>query len=249
IYTELDLTVADIRNDDSEARKKAYTANIVYGDIARFQRDHLLHTFYKKMIKGDRTQTAVIVDEVDNMLLDNGNNMLYLSHSIPGMDLLDSLLIFIQQQIHSPIYTGDKSNLELMQQQFDNSTIKKKVLADVFGQFSIEDLRHIFNSIKSDTEIELINKKLIEKGVIDADGYLKIHRHDQLASIDEALSNIGPVFIKRIKACFSIILSRARSIELPVYLRNFVQLHLDELIENCKHALFLETGTGYVVDV
>ncbi|CAF4341150.1 unnamed protein product, partial [Rotaria magnacalcarata] len=36
---------------------------------------------------------------------------------------------------------------------------------------------------------------------------------------------------------------------MPVYLRTFAKLHLDELIENCKHALFLEANTGYVVDV
>ena len=87
LYVELGLNVANNCSEDLEERKKAYTTDIVYGDIARFQRDYLLHTFYKKPIKGDRTQVAVIVDEVDNMLLDNGNNMLYLSHSVPGMDL------------------------------------------------------------------------------------------------------------------------------------------------------------------
>ncbi|CAF1664350.1 unnamed protein product [Rotaria magnacalcarata] len=249
IYIELGLNVADNCNEDLEARKKAYTADIVYGDIARFQRDHLLHTFYKKPLKGDRTQVAVIVDEVDNMLLDNGNNMLYLSHSIPGMDLLDSLIIFIQQKIYSPIYTGDKKNLEQMQEQFDNATIKKKVLADIFGLFSIEDLKAVIKSSMSDTKILSLYEKLIQDKIIDSDGYLKIHRHNQLKMIDETLKYIDGAFIYRIKACFAVILSRERFIEMPVYLRTFAKLHLDELIENCKHALFLEANTGYVVDV
>jgi preprotein translocase subunit SecA len=249
LYQELGLTVADNCSEDLEARKKAYAADIIYGDIARFQRDHLLHTFYKKPLKGDRTQVAVIVDEVDNMLLDNGNNMLYLSHSVPGMDLLDSLLIFIQQQIHSPIYTGDKNNLEQMQDQFDNTTIKKKVLADIFGQFLKDDLKSIVNSSIPEVKVVAMYEKLIQGKIIDADGYLKIHRHDQLQLIDGMLKQTDAVFVNRIKACFSVIISRERSIEVPVYLRNFVKLHLDELIENCKHALFLEVNTGYVVDV
>ncbi|UJR11290.1 hypothetical protein I4U23_015471 [Adineta vaga] len=249
LYQELGLSVADNCSEDLEARKKAYASDIVYGDIARFQRDHLLHTFYKKPLKGDRTQVAVIVDEVDNMLLDNGNNMLYLSHSVPGMDLLDSLLIFIQQQIHIPIYTGDKNNLELMQNQFDNTTIKKKVLADIFGQFLINDLQAIVNSSIPEVKIVDMYDKMIQGKIIDADGYLEIHRHDQLPLITEALRHTDAAFVYRITACFSVIISRERSIEIPVYLRNFVKLHLDELIQNCKHALFLEVNTGYVVDV
>lgn len=247
IYVGLGLTVADNCNEDLEARKNAYTANIVYGDIAHFQRDYLLHTFYKKLLKGDRTQAAVIVDEVDNMLLDNGNNMLYLSHTIPGMDLLDSLFIFIQQQIYTPIYTGDKNNIEQMQEQFDNTTIAKKVLADVFGQFSIDDLKTLAFRSHTEDGITAIFEKFIQNNIIDADGYLKIHRHDQLKLIKEALLNVDDALAYQIQACFTVIISREKNIELPVYLRSFVKLHLDEFIENCKHALFLEADTGYII--
>ncbi len=249
IYKELGVTVAHNCNEDLEMRKQAYAANIVYGDIARFQRDHLLHTFYKKMIKGDRTQVAVIVDEVDNMLLDNGNNMLYLSHSIPGMDLLDSLLIYVQQLINFPIYSGDKNNVEDMQKQFDSKTIKNKILADLFGQFSIEDLTSILKYKMKETEIVSFYEMLIRGNIIDSDGYLRIHTHMQLDKIDDTLKNIAGGYVKIIKACFTVILARKRSIELPMYLRNFARLHLDELIENCKNSLFLESNTGYVLDV
>jgi preprotein translocase subunit SecA len=250
LYAELNLDVAHNCSEDLEERKRAYTSHVVYGDIGRFQRDHLLHTFYKKPLKGDRTQVAVIVDEVDNMLLDNGNNMLYLSHSVPGIDLLDSLLVFIQQRVHSPIYNGDKADLVSMQRQFDNATIKKCILADLFGHFSLADLNAIVRFRLAENEIAEIYDKLIRSNAIDPDGYLKIHSFEQLAVIDEALkSTVGIEFIKQIKACFCVILSRERSIELPLYLRNFAKLHLDELIENCKNSLFLEPNTGYVVDV
>lgn len=227
--------------------------------MARFQRDYLLHTFYKKLIRGDRTQVAVIVDEVDNMLLDNGNNMLYLSHSVPGMDLLDSLLIFVQQQIHAPIHSGETTSgadLANMQNQFDSAKIRQRVLADLFGQFSLEDLSCIVKSgtttaTHTDTQIADMYERLVEVNLIDSDGYLKIHSHSQLGLVDEALklNATGAGFVSIIKACLSVIVSRERSIELPSYLRTFAKLHLDELIESCKQALFLEPNTGYVVDV
>lgn len=250
LYVNLGLDVAHNCDENLEARKKAYTADIVYGDIAHFQRDYLLHTFYKKTLRGDRTRVAVIVDEVDNMLLDNGNNMLYLSHNVPGMNLLDSVLIFIQQQIYNPIYTGEKNTVEKMQEQFDNANIARTVLADIFGQFSLNDVQQLVKKNLNEAQISAMFEKLIEKQVIDADGYLKIHRHDQLQLINEALRSIDDdVLINRIQTCFAVILSRERRIELPAYLRQFVRLHLDELIENCKQALFLEPDTGYVVDV
>ena len=181
LYNELGLTVAHNCSEDIEKRKKAYASNIIYGDMARFQRDHLLHTFYKKPIKGDRVQVAVIVDEVDNMLLDNGNNMLYLSHSVPGVDLMDSLLVYIQQQIYSPIYTGDKNDISTMHEQFDNSEIKKRVLIDLFGRFSIQDLSSLVKNVNfKDSEITAIYESLIKGDLIDSEGYLKIQSKTQL---------------------------------------------------------------------
>ena len=249
LYVNLGLKVAYNCDENLEARKTAYTADIVYGDIARFQRAYLLHTYYKKTLRGDRTRAAVIVDEVDNMLLDNGNNMLYLSHNVPGMNLLDSVLIFIQQQIYNPIYTGKKNTVEKMQEQFDNASIARAVLADIFGQFSLNDLHRLVKKNLNDAQIGVIFDKLIDKQVIDADGYLKLHRHDQLQLINEALRSIDGALINQIQACFAVILSRERRIELPAYLRPFVRLHLNELIENCKQALLLEPDTSYVVDV
>ena len=249
LYVKLGLKVAHNCDENLEARKTAYTADIVYGDIAHFQRDYLLHTYYRKTLRGDRTRAAVIVDEVANMLLDNGNNVLYLSRNVPGMNLLDSVLIFIQQQIHNPIYTGEKNTVEKMQEQFDNTNIARTVLADIFDQFSLNDFQRLVKKNLNGAQISAIFDKLIDKQVIDADGYLKIHRHDQLQLINEALRSIDGALINQIQACFAVILSRERRIELPAYLRSFVRLHLNGLIENCKQALSLEPDTSYVMDV
>lgn len=72
IYEAFGLDVAHNCNPDEAARTRAYNAHVVYGELANYQRDYLLHTFYNKNIKGSRTYDFVIVDEVDCMLLDRG---------------------------------------------------------------------------------------------------------------------------------------------------------------------------------
>ncbi|KAE9548611.1 hypothetical protein FO519_008177 [Halicephalobus sp. NKZ332] len=248
LYSKMGISVNHNCDEELELRKKAYKANVVYGDIARFQRDYLLHTFYKKPILGDRTRVAVVVDEVDNMLLDNGNNMLYLSHNVPGLNLLDSLLIFIQRQVFEPLYDGSKASPEELQSVFDSKAIKEKILFDLFGTFSEEDLKKLVKG-KTKEQLSKLYEKLIKGGILEADGYLKVYRSDQLNLVDKSLEGESNELILKIKACLQVILSRDRQIELAPYLRPFAKLHLDEFIENCKHALFLKPDTEYVVDV
>ncbi|EAL38811.3 AGAP011982-PA, partial [Anopheles gambiae str. PEST] len=100
IYELFGVSVHHNCSEDLEQRKEAYSNyQVVYGDLASFQRDYLLDKFYGKNILGDRDFSCVIVDEVDSMLVDKGNNMLYLSHDIPGMDKLESVYVFIWQVI------------------------------------------------------------------------------------------------------------------------------------------------------
>lgn len=101
---------------------------MVYGDLSNFQRDYLLDKFYGKNILGDRNFNNVIVDEVDSMLLDKGNNMLYLSHDLAGLDKLESVYIYIWQWINRPA----RDNKELCYA-FDAKAIKEAVISDLYG--------------------------------------------------------------------------------------------------------------------
>ncbi|CAF3989486.1 unnamed protein product [Adineta steineri] len=248
LYAKFELTVGHNCDEDVEQRKKAYESHIVYGDIARFQRDYLLHTFYKKNVLGDRTRDAVVVDEVDNMLLDNGNNMLYLSHNVVGLNLLDSLLIFIQKQIYLPIFSGIKNDLESTQIQFEDRKIKQAVMQDIYGQLTLSDLMKLKSHKMTKKDVEEAFNKLIQNELIDVDGYLKITNVDQLSPLKNRFSD-DQVFLVRLKNTFRIILDRQRTINLPKCLRDFVQLHLDELIKSSKNAMFMKNDHEYVVDV
>ena len=41
------------------------------------------------------------------MLLDKGHNVMYLSHSLPGMDTLEPLRVFIWNLVHGKDVAGD----------------------------------------------------------------------------------------------------------------------------------------------
>jgi len=84
-----------------ETRKKRYECDILYGDIASFQRDSLLNSpFFNQDILGSRTTCCLIVDEVDSMLLDKGDVMLYLSQNIPELNMLKQLYAEIWIAVH-----------------------------------------------------------------------------------------------------------------------------------------------------
>ncbi|EAL40280.3 AGAP008714-PA, partial [Anopheles gambiae str. PEST] len=102
IYALFGFSASHNCSEVIEERKEAYSSNqIIYGDLGNFQRDYLLDRVYGKNVLGDRSFQNVIVDEVDSMLLDKGNNILYLSHDIAGMDKLESVFVFIWQMVNS----------------------------------------------------------------------------------------------------------------------------------------------------
>jgi golgin subfamily B member 1 len=245
VFEKLKVSVSHNCSEVFDERKKAYTNQIVYGDLSRFQSDHLLHNSYKKLVKGNRQEVFVIVDEVDNMLLDNGNNMLYLSHSIPCMNLLDSLLIHIHKYVYEPHLFANETEA---QQDNEDCTIKDKILSDLFGKFSMNDLKSISSDI-TDAEQNTLYNKIKEKEVIDSDGYLNINSKDKL---NQLIKDAKPEAIKNnlvlIKNCISIILLRKRSIEIPSHLKNFAKNHLDQLIQNCKLSFRIDNDTDFVID-
>jgi hypothetical protein len=86
------------------ARKQRYENHqVIYGDISSFQRDMLLTDFYRSEVLHNRKADVVIVDEVDSMMLDKSENVLYLSHDIPELKYLHNLYLFIWN-FTPPIY-------------------------------------------------------------------------------------------------------------------------------------------------
>ena len=99
LFDLFNLKVANNCDDECQKsikeRQSRYNSHVVYGHIGSFQNDILLTKFYQKDILKDRNTGSVIVDEVDSMLLDNSETVLYLSHEIPDLRHLENLYICI----------------------------------------------------------------------------------------------------------------------------------------------------------
>ncbi|CAC5367806.1 unnamed protein product [Mytilus coruscus] len=83
----------------TEERLECYSKNVVYGTVGSFASDLLRQTFLMENVRGERICEAVIVDEVDCMLLDQGVNYTYLSHAVPGMHHIEPVLFMIWKHI------------------------------------------------------------------------------------------------------------------------------------------------------
>uniref|UniRef100_A0A914DZB2 Chloroplast protein-transporting ATPase n=1 Tax=Acrobeloides nanus TaxID=290746 RepID=A0A914DZB2_9BILA len=232
IYELFGIQVGHNCMEELDQRTVVYNnCDVVYGDLANFQRDYLLDTFYGKNILGSRTRLNAIVDEVDSMLLDNGNNMLYLSHDIPGMDHLQSLFVFIWKCVNSPM----KGEQEIAQQ-FDNSWIVRAILRDLYGVI-------LQNEVSSVTW-----KKLVESEIIGNDGRIKKVCHDyrkivKEIKLEDESEEEKTIFLLNSNK------NRRREIHIPHYLIKYVDIHMEHFIDSAKSALFMQPGVDYVIDV
>ncbi|CAF1333985.1 unnamed protein product [Rotaria sordida] len=232
LYALFGVSVGHICSEDIGRRTQAFNnCDVIYGDLSSFQRDYLLDRFYGKNILGRRVFENVIIDEVDSMLLDNGNNMLYLSHDIPNMDKLQSLYVFLWQSVNRPI-----NSLEDLQNFYDTSTIKESVIADLYGMVLREEVE------------DDVWKKLIDSKTIGQDGRLLISLKDYTELVKKFKFSQQKTE-HRLIFVLNNIATRQRAIKIPEDLYDFVERHLDKFIDNAKNALFMSEGVDYVVDV
>ncbi|RCN53026.1 hypothetical protein ANCCAN_00574 [Ancylostoma caninum] len=245
IYEAFNISVSHNCDEDVDKRTKSYNCDVVYGDIARFERDHLLHHFYKRNILGSRTRCNVIVDEVDSMLLDNGSNMLYLSHNIPGLELLESLFLFIHKQIYMPEFAVED------EVQFNSQELRKKVLMDMCGLITKKDIADLLCDEKGmSLDTAVIWRLILKNHIVNEDGILLAATVENVKALAEELKiEFGVALAGRVLAMITMVLNRRREITVPGYLKRFALAHLDEFIDNAKKALFLQHNDEYVVDV
>ncbi|XP_057378899.1 uncharacterized protein LOC130700927 [Daphnia carinata] len=234
LYEYFNVSVANNCSQWVDERTQAYNAAVVYGQLANFQRDYLLDQFYGHNIRGDRTMDFVVIDEVDCMLLDRGNNTLYLSHDIPGMEMLESLYVFIWEKIRSS--SIGSNNLTVRE------FVKSAVLYDLYGAITKDDLELIHGPLKDQpSEKNALWNHLVETKVIDPQGRLLME--DNFETI-----NFKPQMDPKIIFYLRNVAQRERSIRLPEHLMSFVDRHLDSWLDNAMQALELKRDEDYVVD-
>ena len=235
LYAVFDLDVANNCGASYADLVKSYDSAVVYGTLTNFERDYLCDTFYGRKIRGDRSQLEfVIVDEVDCMLLDNGNHMLYLSHAIPGMEMLESLYVFIWEKMRTTPEEMDD--------------IKFAVLYDLYGAITKNDLHSVHGPLKDQPkEKDAIWAYLIRAGVINRKGWLLL---EEVRDIEKTINyTANPELNPKLVYYFRNVAQRDRRIQIPSHLLPFVNQHLDTWLKNANYAaLYYTANQHYVVD-
>lgn len=240
IYELCGLTVGHNSSENIEERRKVYSnCQVIYGDLANFQRDYLLDRVYNQNILGDSSFQTVIIDEVDSMLLDKGNNVLYLSHDIPGLDKIEPVFIYIWKWVSRPVSSEQFEDL------FSIQAIKEKIMYEVFGVINKENLKQL-DLTMTENQVDWTWECLIEKEVINRKG--KVLKESVNSCNIESLPE-GCIPKTHLKYILEKVIDRNKIIHVPQYLQSFVEDHLESWIKSGVSAMVMESGRDYIVDV
>lgn len=124
LFNMFDMTVSNNCDEecekDEEVRKTRYyrdkkPVDIVYGDVAAFERDLLLTEFHGKQIIHEERMgpnRSVLIDEVDGLFLDNAGMVLYLSHNVDTLRFLEHIFGQIWAMANHPAFEQVKASDE-----------------------------------------------------------------------------------------------------------------------------------------
>lgn len=244
LCAQFDISASHNCDDQIEHRREAYRKDIIYGDISSFQRDVLLDRFYNKDILGSRKRETIIIDEVDSMLLDKGNNTLYLSHEIAGLEKLRSIYVFIWNRINGALQP--ETNLVEVA-----IKIKTELLHDIFGVIGDADIKKLDRSMKTLDAKEILST-LVSLKVLDTHGKILVKGLENDVTSEKLRRRLGDEhkhLLPRIKFLIRSVLDRVSETCIPHFLNEFVEKHASKWIESALNALYMVENQDYVVDV
>jgi len=225
-------------HQDIERRKQAYGSQVVYGILGNYQRDYLLTEFFNENFLSGHNFKNILVDEVDSMLLDKGNNILYLSSSLPDIDEIESLFLFIWQYVNQ-----GSNNPEEAVQQLKPEFARKIILESAYGLLDETEIKNMKQDVQSD---EIFNKLRIA-GVIDDENIICEETYSE-TRFDNILQGFNAEICEKIKVFCRNKIEAKKQIKIPKYLKKFVLLHLNNWIESAIRAMSLRNENEYIVD-
>lgn len=241
IFDLFDVSVSNNCSENINDRREAYLTDVVYGEIGSFQRDILITEFYDNNIIGGRSHTNIVVDEVDSMLLDRGDTVLYLSHEIAGINAIEFVFVYIWSFVNAKNMTGTDE---------DRRSVRRCILDAIYGIITVEDIRNC-SPVESAVNVNEIWKILTEKGIVDNEGRLLTRRLTDFEKLENddieifRCSNLAGYLINLLKDT----VRKGNLLEVPHFLEEFVNHHLDEWIKNAFQAKYMKEGKDFVIDI
>lgn len=228
--------------EDIDTRREVYEkSQVIYGILSNFQRDYLLTQFYNRSLLNNHHFSNVIVDEVDSMLLDKGNNILYLSQELPDIDEVESVFHFLWQWVNQEMESEGE-----MLQLLKSENIRKAVLDNCYGIVDEYDVQKMLGA-NSEVKCAEILRKLKSSGIIDEECVLIVKDFSE-KSLSLTSLNLDPNFIANLTFYINQKLTSTKPISFPQYLKKFVMLNLNKWIGSAINALIMEDGNEYVID-
>ena len=239
LYELFGVTVSHCCHEELTKRKLAYEDDVIYGDIGSFQRDILETVFYCHNIRTERGYDNVFVDEVDSMLVDKGQNMLYLPHALPDMNCLDQIFLEIWSLVNARDFLG----LEQEQEQL-YIALKRNLLGALAP--------NAFTAISGITErqSEEIFTSLIKHGVVDGKDHCLVAMKfsDIMKSVDMFVSE------KHIQNEVLMIIHQHMEAKpliqtIPNTLHRYVKKSLRSWIHSAVCAKYYRPNKEYIIDI
>ena len=239
LYALFNISVSHCCHEELLMRTKAYEADVVYGDIGSFQRDILETNFYDRDIRTERRFDNVFVDEVDSMLVDKGQNMLYLPHALPDMNCLEQIYLEIWSLVNAKDFLG----LEQEQEELYFS-LRHKLLGAI--------VPNTFTAISgiSEKRSEEIFETLIENRTIDDDN------HCLTTTNFTKIKDRVETFIREERIRNEILMIIQQHIEakpliqgIPKTLHPFIKKSLRPWIHSAVCAKYFRQNKEYIIDI
>ena len=239
LYDLFNVTVSHCCHEEISKRRKAYEADVIYGDIGSFQRDILETNFYDRDIRTERRFDNVFVDEVDSMLVDKGQNMLYLPHALPDMNYLDQIYL----EIWSLVNASDFIGLQQEQEQLYHA-LKDKL----FGAMA----PNTFTAVPgiSEERSQEIFESLMKHGIIDSND------HCLTTTNFTDIMNYVKTLIREKHILYEVLMIIQQHTEakpliqtIPKSLHPFIKKSLRSWIHSAVCAKYFRPNKEYIIDI
>ncbi|VDI58633.1 Hypothetical predicted protein [Mytilus galloprovincialis] len=239
IFDLFEISVSNNCSEDKHDRQDAYLSFVVYGEIGTFQRDILLTEFYDENIIGGRYRENVIVDEVDSMLLDRGETVLYLSHEIAGIDAIEFVYTYIWSLVNSKEMIGTDD---------DRKSVRQCMLDAMYGMISMTDISKCFPPENTINVHEIWNK-LKKENIIDSEGRLLTRSYARFNQLGNNGTTNDGVTAGHVISMLKDTVRKGILVEIPKFLESFINRHLDTWIRNAFNAKYMEEGKHFIIDI
>lgn len=149
------------------------TIQIVYGEASNFQFDILRHEYSNLKTRGQRNFGVVIVDEVDNLLIDESSTIAMLSNSMPGMDVLISILVSLWHELQFIVSCHNLESKSSLSEDFLRGELIK------YCKKIIDSEKVDFIKIPAHLEkfVDIQYPKWIESAILAYKGYEEKHHY------------------------------------------------------------------------